>query len=149
MAAWTDQTMLDDELTVQCKELNVEPSARWEEQKKAEAVQNESNTSGYNSNPKKMKKEKKKKKKKKKKMVVQSQSESESENTSSTNPLLTMCSQPPAARGGSTMTFIPSTRQLIVVGGANRSGKEFGFRYIGKLSNALSQKIKKKSAFYI
>jgi hypothetical protein len=137
MAAWTDQTMflseLDDELTVQCKELNVEPSARWEEQKKAEAVQNESNTSGYNSNPKKMKKEKKKKKKKK--MVVQSQSESESENTSSTNPLLTMCSQPPAARGGSTMTFIPSTRQLIVVGGANRSGKEFGFRYIGKLLN--------------
>ena len=136
MAAWTDQTMflseLDDELTVQCKELNVEPSALWEEQKKAEAVQNESNTSGYNSNPKKMKKEKKKKKKKKKKMVVQSQSESESENTSSTNP--------PAARGGSTMTFIPSTRQLIVVGGANRSGKEFGFRYIGKLSNALSQK---------
>ena len=122
MAAWTDQTMLDDELTVQCKELNVEPSALWEEQKKAEAVQNESNTSGYNPNPKKMKK----------KMVVQSQSESESENTSSTNP--------PAARGGSTMTFIPSTRQLIVVGGANRSGKEFGFRYIGKLSNALSQK---------
>jgi hypothetical protein len=147
MAAWTDQTMflseLDDELTVHCKQLNVEPSALWEEQKKADAVETEPKTSGYNPNPKKVKKGKKGKKK----MVVQS--ESDKENTSSTNPLLTMRSQPPAARGGSTMTFIPSTRQLIVVGGANRSGKEFGFRYIGKLSNALSKKIKKKSAFYI
>ena len=114
---WKDKKMflteMTDALSIQCTKLNIASSSKSQTIKK-KSVSN-------NVNPKKNKG------KKKKQMKV------DKENATSTDAsnAESNCSMPPIARGGATLTFLPSTKQLLVLGGADRVGEEYGFRKVG------------------
>ena len=111
---WADKKMFLEELdtlAVQCVQLNRTTTTHLH------ALNGEAPTSGFNPNPKKKKKNKNKNKKK------ATAASPIDENNLDRTPS-------PAIRGGATITFVPTTQQLVVLGGADRIGNEYGFQNI-------------------
>jgi hypothetical protein len=103
---WADKQMFLEELDtlpVDCVQLNrPQPLESEPAVKKATGV-----------NPKKNKRNKNKKKK---------------NPTADATPAA--MSTPPKARGGATITYLPTTKQLLLLGGADRVGQEYGFENV-------------------
>ena len=110
-----------DTLTVQCRQLNYNTSPA------SPPITTTTTTtkSNIHPNPKKIKKRNKKKKAAAVAAALAAATQANKENQRQLQR-----TTPPAARGGATLTLLPEQRQLLVLGGADRTGNEYGFRKI-------------------
>jgi hypothetical protein len=140
---WKDQKMFLEELdtlTIECQQLNVDDASSSSAASSTTNVIS-NNKNKLNSNPKKVKG---KKNKKNKKSMRETTAAKEAFPPMGKENVSTRLA--PHVRGGATMTYLPTTKEILILGGADRTGNEYGFKnvfFYDIMENVWSKRITK------